>query len=123
MIGDPIEGTNGKFSEGLRGVAADDNFYFNPNAFAQVPAGANRFGNMPRNAIYGPGDQQWDIAIFKNVNARGDPQDADPRGDLQLHQSPEPERSEHGHHQRQLRPHHHEVGDRRDIQLALRYTF
>ena len=66
MIGDPFAGTNGKFSSG-----SDDNFYFNPAAFAQVPVGALRFGNMPRNAIYGPGDQQWDIALFKNVRVTG----------------------------------------------------
>jgi hypothetical protein len=72
MNGDPKQGTNGKFSAGVTGgVAADDNFYFNPNAFSEVPVGANRFGNMPRNAIYGPGDQQWDLAIFKNVNLAG----------------------------------------------------
>ena len=111
MNGDPSQGTNGKFSGGVNsGVAADDNFYFNPGAFSQVPSGANRFGNMPRNAVYDPGDQQWDLAIFKNVNLAGTPQGAVSRGDVQLHQSPEPERSDHGHHQRQLRPHHHEVG-------------
>ncbi len=26
---------------------------------------------MPRNAVYGPGDQQWDIALFKNVSLAG----------------------------------------------------
>jgi hypothetical protein len=72
MVGDPMSGTNGKFSGGCSGgTCADDNFYFNPQAFAQVPVGANRFGNSPRNPVYGPGDQQWDIAVFKNVNLVG----------------------------------------------------
>ena len=35
--------TNGKFSGGVNsGVAADDNFCFNPEAFSQVPAGAQQ---------------------------------------------------------------------------------
>ena len=67
MVGDPNVG-KGTFSAGN---GKDDNFYFNPTAFAQVPSGANRFGNMPRNAVYGPGDQQWDIALFKNISLRG----------------------------------------------------
>jgi hypothetical protein len=72
MNGDPKAGANGKFSGGVSGgVAADDNFYFNPQAFSEVPSGANRFGNMPRNSVYGPGDQQWDLAIFKNVSLAG----------------------------------------------------
>jgi hypothetical protein len=72
MVGDPKSGTNGKFSGGCSGgVCADENFYFNPAAFAQVPVGANRFGNSPRNPIYNPGDQQWDIALFKNINLVG----------------------------------------------------
>ncbi|MGB2714586.1 MAG: carboxypeptidase-like regulatory domain-containing protein [Vicinamibacterales bacterium] len=72
MNGDPMSGSNGKFSGGCSGgTCADDNIYFNAGAFAQVPVGANRFGNMPRNAIYGPGDQQWDIALFKNISLKG----------------------------------------------------
>ena len=72
LVGDPDAGTNGKFSAGCSGgVCADDNVYFNPQAFAQVPSGANRFGNMPRNLLYNPGEQQWDIALFKNINLVG----------------------------------------------------
>lgn len=29
------------------------------------------FGNSPRNAYYNPGEQQWDLAIFKNFNLGG----------------------------------------------------
>jgi hypothetical protein len=72
LVGDPEAGTNGSFSGGCSGgVCADDNLYFNPQAFAQVPVGANRFGSMPRNLLYGPGEQQWDIALFKNINLVG----------------------------------------------------
>ena len=34
-----------------------------------------------------PGDQQWDIALFKNFTLGGHAQDAVPRGDLQLHRT------------------------------------
>jgi hypothetical protein len=124
MTGDPMAGTNGKFSGGVTGgVAADENFYFNPQAFAQVPSGANRFGNMPRNAIYGPGDQQWDIALFKNINLVGThkmqlrmevfnfinhPNLSGPNTDIT-----------NANFGRIIS----KSGDRRDIQLAVRYIF
>jgi hypothetical protein len=63
-VGDPKAGANGKFSTG-----SDDNYMFNPDAFRNPAAGT--FGNMERNSLYGPGDQQWDIAIFKNVSLGG----------------------------------------------------
>ena len=52
MVGDPFRG---RTASSRAVTAADDNFYFNPAAFAQVPGRGERFGNMPRNAIYGPG--------------------------------------------------------------------
>jgi Carboxypeptidase regulatory-like domain len=118
LVGDPDAGTNGKFSNGT-----DDNFLFNPAAFAQVPAGANRFGDMPRNLLRNPGDQQWDIAFFKNFSLAGahrvqfrvevfnfpnHPNLSGPEGDIT---SPNFGRSTS------------KSGDRRDIQLALRYLF
>jgi hypothetical protein len=70
LVGDPKANANGQFSGGVNsGVAADQNFWFNPAAFAQAPAG--RFGNAPRDLIYGPGDQEWDIALFKNFSLGG----------------------------------------------------
>jgi len=70
LVGDIHANTNGQFSGGVvNNVALDQNFWFNPAAFAQAPAG--RFGNAPRNLIYGPGDQQWDIALFKNFSLGG----------------------------------------------------
>ena len=63
--GDPMDGINGKFSEG---ATADQNFWFNPQAFTAPAAGT--FGNAPRNGIYGPGQYQWDIALFKNFAVR-----------------------------------------------------
>jgi hypothetical protein len=118
LVGDPDAGTNGKFSTG-----SDDNYYFNPQAFAQVPSGANRFGNMPRNLIYGPGDQQWDIAVFKNINLVGThkmqirmevfnfinhPNMSGPNTDIT-----------NANFGRIVT----KSGDRRDIQLAVRYMF
>jgi hypothetical protein len=62
---DPSAGANGQFSAG---AAADQNFWFNPAAF-KVPANGT-FGNAPRFGVYNPGQYQWDIALFKNVNLR-----------------------------------------------------
>jgi hypothetical protein len=118
LVGDPDAGANRRFSTG-----SDDNFIFNPAAFAQVPAAEGRFGTSTRNILRDPGDQQWDIAFFKNVALTGS-------------------------HRMQFRveifnfPNHPNLGDpvdnitnanfgrsitkdgnRRDIQLALRYLF
>jgi hypothetical protein len=118
LVGDPKAGTNGKFSDG-----SDDNFFFNPDAFAQVPVGANRFGTAPRNLLYGPGSQQWDIAVFKNISVKGThkvqlrmevfnflnhPNLSDPVTNI-------------------TNPNFGRIitksGDRRDVQLAIRYLF
>jgi hypothetical protein len=118
LVGDPEAGANRKFSNG-----SDENFMFNPAAFAQVPVGANRFGNSPRNILRNPGDQQWDLALFKNFSLAGShkmqfrveifnfpnhPNLGGPNGDIT---SPNFGRSTT------------KSGDRRDIQLALRYMF
>lgn len=42
---------------------------FDTTAFAQPASGT--FGNVERNNIYNPGEQQWDLAIFKNFNLGG----------------------------------------------------
>ncbi len=63
LVGNPNGGTK-KFSSGT-----DDNFWFNPAAFA-APANGT-FGNAPRNLLYNPGQQQWDIALFKNFSMGG----------------------------------------------------
>lgn len=47
----------------------DDNYWFNPAAYTKPPT--TRFGNGPRNNICNPGQYQWDIAFFKNVNLGG----------------------------------------------------
>jgi len=116
IIGDPDANANGQFSTGT-----DTNFAFNPQAFAQAPLG--KFGNSTRNILRNPGDQQWDIAFFKNFSFAGA-------------------------HRMQLRaeifnfPNHPNLsgpitditnsnfgrivtkdGSRRDIQLAIRYLF
>jgi hypothetical protein len=118
LVDDPKAGTNGKFSDG-----SDDNFFFNPAAFAQVPVGANRFGNAPRNLLYGPGSQQWDLALFKNISVRGThrlqlrmevfnfPNHPNLSGPNTNITSPNFGRSTS------------KTGDRRDIQLAIRYLF
>jgi hypothetical protein len=40
--------------------------YFNPSAFARPADGT--MGNLGRNAFRGPGINQWDISLFKNIN-------------------------------------------------------
>ena len=64
LVGDPNAGTKRRFSNGT-----DDNFWFNPAAFA-APANGT-FGNAPRNLLRNPGQQQWDIALFKNFSMGG----------------------------------------------------
>ncbi len=62
LVGDPNASSNGQLSAG---AGLDQNFGFNPLAYAKPAAGT--FGNTPRNNMYGPGQYQWDIAVFKNV--------------------------------------------------------
>jgi len=65
LTGDPKSGANENFSN----VSTDGNYWFNPKAFSRPAAGT--FGNGARNNIYNPGQYQWDIALFKNVNVGG----------------------------------------------------
>ena len=65
LVGDVNSGANKEFSNAV----GDGNFWFNPAAFAAPAAGT--FGNAPRNFIYNPGEQQWDLAIFKNFTLGG----------------------------------------------------
>jgi hypothetical protein len=64
LVGDPKANSNQKFSTGT-----DDNFWFNPAAFAAPSAGT--FGNSGRNILRNPGQMQWDIALFKNFALGG----------------------------------------------------
>jgi hypothetical protein len=66
VVGDPLAGVNQQFSGG---AGKDQNFWFNPAAFASPAPGT--FGNAPRDAWYNPGQQQWDIAFFKNFRLGG----------------------------------------------------
>ena len=68
LVGDPMANTNGKFSAGAA-AGTDTNFIFNPLAFASPAAG--KFGNSTRDILRNPGDQQWDLAIFKNFTLHG----------------------------------------------------
>ena len=116
LIGDPLANASQQFSDGK-----DDNFWFNPAAFANPAAG--KFGNSTRNLLRNPGAQQWDIALFKNFvlggthrlqfraevfNFINHPNLSGPNADI-------------------TNPNFGRViakdGSRRDIQLALRYYF
>jgi hypothetical protein len=66
LVGDVNANANQQFSAGN---GNDQNFWFNPQAFANPAAGT--FGNAPRDLIYGPGQQQWDIALFKDFGIGG----------------------------------------------------
>jgi Carboxypeptidase regulatory-like domain len=63
--GDIDAGANKEFSNAVN----DGNYWFNVNAFSDPAPGT--FGNAPRNFIYNPGEQQWDLAIFKNFTLGG----------------------------------------------------
>jgi Carboxypeptidase regulatory-like domain len=122
LVGDLYANSNGKFSGGVvNGVATDQNFVFNPAAFASQKAGT--FGNAPRNLLRNPGDMQWDIAFFKNFALKGTskvqfrteifnflnhPNLSGPEGN--------PTNANFG---RSI----NKDGNRRDIQLALRFLF
>ncbi|HJU44336.1 MAG TPA: carboxypeptidase regulatory-like domain-containing protein [Vicinamibacterales bacterium] len=64
VVGDPTANSCRCFSSG-----SDNNFWFNPAAFVAPAAGT--FGNASRNLLYNHGQQQWDIALFKNFALRG----------------------------------------------------
>jgi len=42
-------------------------YWFNPKAFASVPAGQVRHGNARRGQVYGPGYWRQDLSLFKNI--------------------------------------------------------
>jgi hypothetical protein len=65
LVGDP-KVSDPKFSLGR---TVDQNFWFNPQAFA--PPAAGTFGNAGRNILRGPWFQSWDAALFKNVPLGG----------------------------------------------------
>ena len=66
LVGDPLSGANRSFSAGS---GNDQNYWINPAAFAAPAAGT--FGNAPRDLAYNPGEQQWDMAFFKNFRVAG----------------------------------------------------
>ena len=53
--------------KGPRGVVPV-NAYFDPTAFARVPAGSGQLGTAPRNLFHGPGYNNFDIGIHKAFN-------------------------------------------------------
>jgi hypothetical protein len=59
LVGDP-------FPDGWTKTYGPAGLYFDPRAFAQ-PA-QYTFGNLGRNAVRGPGFNNFDIGIFKNFN-------------------------------------------------------
>jgi hypothetical protein len=64
IVGDPEAGVSRELSDGN-----DGNFFVSPDAFANPAPGT--FGSGTRNLFRHPGEQQWDIALFKNFNLGG----------------------------------------------------
>jgi hypothetical protein len=115
-VGDPDANTNRQFSNG-----SDDNYFFNPSAFANPAAGT--FGNFERNSLRNPGDQQWDIAIFKNV-ALGGMKKMQFRAEIfNFPNHPNLNGPNTDITNRNFGRSTTKSGDRRDIQLALRFMF
>ena len=50
------------------GPASDQNFFFDPKAFAAPAAGT--FGNVGRNIILGPNWETWDLTVVKKFRVR-----------------------------------------------------
>ncbi|MGH9431716.1 MAG: carboxypeptidase-like regulatory domain-containing protein [Terriglobia bacterium] len=48
-------------------VGTKVNYWFNPKAFARPPAGTG-IGNASRNPLYGPGINNWDIELLKDLH-------------------------------------------------------
>jgi len=67
LVGDPAI-DNPQFSNGR---AVDQNFWFNPAAFARPAAGTFGSGGRNPSGLRAPGFQSWDIALFKNVPLGG----------------------------------------------------
>jgi hypothetical protein len=47
-------------------IGGNPNYWFNPKAFA-IPAAGTGIGNASRNPLYGPGINNWDIALLKDI--------------------------------------------------------
>ena len=63
QVSDPLNGANQQFSEG-----SDQNFWFNPAAFAKPAAGT--FGNAPRNLIIGPGSKNLNAQLSRDLRMK-----------------------------------------------------
>src|SRR5262249_59812353 len=66
VVADPIGNANRQFSAGS---GNDTNYWIDPASFAAPAAGT--FGNGTRDLAYNPGEQNWDIAFFKNFRLPG----------------------------------------------------
>ena len=49
------------------GANAQPNYWFNPKAFA-IPAAGTGIGNASRNPLYGPGINNWDLSLLKDIH-------------------------------------------------------
>jgi hypothetical protein len=71
----PRAGGDGQRPDWAPGFNADNavlggpDRYYDPNAFTLPDAGT--FGNVPRNALRGPGYAVWNGAVFKNIELGG----------------------------------------------------
>ncbi len=68
LVGDLNANANGKFSAGAApGPTRTSSSTRRPSPTRRPAA----FGNSTRNIVRNPGDQQWDLAIFKNFSVTG----------------------------------------------------
>jgi hypothetical protein len=69
--GRPDQISNPNFATPASGKIHNFKQWFNTSAFTLVPAGEARPGDAHNGSVIGPGQQDWDISLFKNTNITG----------------------------------------------------
>ena len=88
-------------------AAGDPPYWFNPAAFAVQPTGT--FGNLGRNAVYGPGQIRWDTQPRHHHHRHIGHRKRDVRQNHRVHSQPQMQKSEHPLKQRQQRHSGHDL--------------
>jgi hypothetical protein len=49
-------------------IGGQPNYWFNPSAFAIPASGTGGLGNASRNPLFGPGINNWDLTLYKDIH-------------------------------------------------------